>query len=144
MSYIYINLFSQRDRAQLNPDEVIVRVREHFPEAIVLPGDQLAFSAQRAEKNLDLTNPANRAVVQKLWRDSQQLGPAYAFHIPARPGPRIEGVIKRYQADFHSDAPFPEGMRARVFAFLGSLIPPGMAIAVCEESDEETAVVQQN
>jgi len=135
MSYIYINLFNQRDRGQLNPDEAVVRLQERFPEANVLPGDQLALSARRAEENLKQTNPANRAVVQKLFWDAQYLGPAYAFRIPPGPAPSIEGVIKRYQADFHSDGRFPEGMRARVIAFLRCLIPTGMSVAVCEEND---------
>src|SRR5437016_5352769 len=104
MSYFYINLFDQRDRGGLKPDEAIVRLQEQFPEAIVLPGDQLASTAHRAEEELDQAKPAEHAVVRKLWWDAQHLGPAYAFYIPAAPEGPIDGVIKRFQADFHSDA----------------------------------------
>jgi hypothetical protein len=137
MSYIYINLSHQGTAAQLNPDEAIIRLQEHFPEAIVLPGDQLALGAQRTEQRLDPNRAADRAVVQKLWWDAQHSGPAYAFYIPAGTEPRIEGVIKRYQSDFQSDASVSPTMRARIVAFLRSLIPPGVAVDVCEEHDEE-------
>ena len=88
-----------------------MRLQEQFAEAIVLPGDQLALSARRAEQKLDATKPADRAVIEKLWWDAEYLGPAYAFYIPAGPGTRIDGVLKRYQADFVGDAPFAEGLR---------------------------------
>jgi hypothetical protein len=87
---------------------------------------------------LDLTNPANRTVAQKPARDAQQLGPAYAFQIPTADGQKIEGVIKRYQADFHSDSPFPEEIRTPLNTFLHSLIPAKMTIGVCEESDGDS------
>jgi hypothetical protein len=137
MPYIYLNLFPQRERGQLDPDEAIVRLQECFPEAIVLPGDQLVLSAHRAEQNLDHTNPANRTVVRKLWWDAQHLGPAYAFHVPAGPGPRIDGIIKRYQADFSGDSPLSETMHARILAFLRSLIPAEVDVEIGEESDVE-------
>ncbi len=109
MAYLSVNLFDYRDQAQLDPDEAVVRLQEKFPEAIVLPGDQLALSARRAEQNVDQSNSAERAVVQKLRWDAQNLGPAYAFYIPCGPGARIDGVLKRYQADFDSEAPFTGG-----------------------------------
>jgi hypothetical protein len=142
MAFIYLNLFPHRERGQLNPEDVIVRLQEAFPEAIVLPGDQLALSARRAEQNLDQTNPANRTVVQKLWWDARHLGPAYAFYIPAEPGSRrIDGVIRRYQADFHSDAPLSEAMQGRILTFLRSLIPQGLDVEIGMESGEEAEVV---
>jgi hypothetical protein len=110
MAYLCINLFNKPDRIPLEPDEAIVRLQEQFPEAIVLPGDQLALSAARAEQNLDQANPSNRAVVQKLRWDAQNLGPAHAFFIPG-PRRRIDGVIKRYQADFDGHAPCDEGLQ---------------------------------
>jgi hypothetical protein len=141
MPYLYINLLNERDRGQLRPDDAMVRLQEHFPEAIVLPGDQLALSAHRAQKNLDRGDPADQAVVQKLWWDAQHLGPAYAFYIPAGSEPRLEGVVKRYQADFHGPGRVSEGMRVRIVAFLRFLIPAGMTSDVQEESDEEAEVV---
>ena len=143
MAYLCINLFNQRDRGRLDPDEAIVRLQEQFPDAIVLPGDQLALSARRAEHNLDQTNPADRAIIQKLWWDAEHLGPAYAFYIPVGPRSRISGVLKRYQADFVVDTPLTEGMRERIMAFLRSLIPAGMAIDVSEECDEPADTVVQ-
>jgi hypothetical protein len=142
MAYLYINLFDHRDQGRLDPDEAVVRLQEQFPEAIVLPGDQLSLSARRAEHNLDPANPANRAVAQKLCWDAQHLGPAYAFYIPAGPAARINGVVKRYQADFHCDAPIAEDMRARLIGFLRSLIPASMAIDVREEWDEPAETVE--
>ena len=140
MSYLYLNLFDPRGRGgELNPDEHIARLKRYFQEAIVLPGDQLALSARRAEEKLDRANPADQAVIRKLWWDAQHLGPAYTFQIPAGQNGPIKGVIKRYQADFHSDATISEGMRARIKAFLFSLIPAGISTEVCEESDEEVA-----
>ena len=38
MSYLYINLYSQRDRANLDPEAAVLRLQKQFPEAIVLPG----------------------------------------------------------------------------------------------------------
>jgi len=144
MSYLFINLFSQRERCQLNPDEAILRLQEQFPEAIVLPGDQLTLSARRADRNLVLTNPANRVVVEKLARDAQHLGPAYAFQIPMADAPNIEGVIKRYQADFHCAVPFADEIRRRIIAFLQSLIPARMAIAVGEECNGESEAAEND
>jgi hypothetical protein len=106
MDYLYVNLFNERDRGRLNPDEAIVRLQQQFPEAIILPGDQLALSARRAEQNLDQANSAQRAVAQKLRWDAQHLGPAYAFYIPAGPGPRIKYWIvgsERFQHDPNSN-----------------------------------------
>lgn len=137
MFYLYVNLLHRDGQFQLNPDEAVVRLQEHFPEAIILPGDQLARSAQRAERQLDSANAAHRAVVAKLWWDAQHSGPAYAFFLPAGVEPRVDGVIKRYQADFHSDTPVSEPLRARIVAFLRSLIPAGAGIDVSVEADEE-------
>lgn len=141
MGYLSINLFDHRDRARIDPDQAVVRLQERFPEAIILPGDQLALSARKAEQKLDQSNAAERAVVQKLWWDAQHLGPAYAFYIPGGPGARIDGVLKRYQADFDSEAPFTEGMHARIIDFLRSLVPPGLSIDVREECDEQAEAV---
>jgi hypothetical protein len=137
MCYFYINLSRHGPVVRLDPDEAIIRLQELFPEAIVLPGDQLALAAQRTEQRLGQSEAANRAVIQKLWWDAQHSGPAYAFYVPPGAEPRIEGVIKRYQADFHSEAPLSSAMRARIVAFLRSLIPAGVAINVGEERDEE-------
>src|SRR5438445_13793139 len=126
MSYVYINLFNKGVHAEVNPDEAIVRLQEQFPEAVVLPGDQLARSARRAEQ-LDQTNPANQTVVKKRWWDARNAGPAYAFYSPSGTGPRIEGVTKRYQAAVHSDAAFPEAARSRIVPFLRPLRPEAAA-----------------
>jgi len=137
MSYVYIKLFNSGSHAELNPDKAIIRLQEQFPAAVVLPGDQLAVSAHRAEQHLDQSNPANQAVMKKLWWDVRHAGPAYAFYIPTETGLRIEGVIKRYQADFHSEVAFPAALHSRIVGFLRSLIPEGMAVDVCEDRGEE-------
>src|SRR5260370_38892146 len=108
MPALHMNLLDQRDQGRLDPDEAVVRLQEQFPEAIVLPGDQLSQSAHRAEQNLDQANPANRAVVQKLWWDAQHLGPAYAFYILAGPAAPTDSRLKPHQADFHSEPPIAE------------------------------------
>jgi hypothetical protein len=135
MSYIFLNLFPQRDRGRLDPDQAIIRLQQHFPDAVLLPGDQLTQNAHMAAKQLDTSNRGNRAVAEKLARDARELGPANAFRIPTADGPPIQGVSRRFQADFHSDAPIPHALRARMIAFLNSLIPNGMTIAVGEEHD---------
>jgi hypothetical protein len=136
MPYVYLNLFRPGTPWQLDPDAAVIRLQERFPEVIVLPGDQLVRSAQHAERQLDSTESAQKQVIDKLWWDADHSGPAYAFYFPAGTEPRVDGIIKRYQADFVSDTPLSESFHARIVDYLQSLIPPGADVSIGEESDE--------
>jgi hypothetical protein len=136
--FIYVNLLRPGNPWRLDPDDAVVRLQQTFPEAIVLPGDQLVRSAQRADQSVDATNPAQRQVVEKLWWDARHSGPAYAFYLPIGTEERIDGVIKRFRADFYSDRTISESLHTRILEFLRSLVPPGSGIAVCEETDDQS------
>jgi hypothetical protein len=136
MPYLYINVFRPGTPWQLNPDEAVIQLQQSFPEALVLPGDQLVRSALRAEQQLDARNPAENSVIEKLWWDAEHSGPAYGFYIPAGAEPRVDGVLKRYQADFVSTGAISEALHARITEFLRSLLPAGGGITVHEESDD--------
>jgi hypothetical protein len=76
MAYLFLNLYGQRERGHLDPDEAIVRLQEAFPEAIVRPGDQLFLRTRQAEQHLDPADAAQCVVVARLQDEARTLGPA--------------------------------------------------------------------
>ena len=48
MGFLNLNLYGHPRGVSFDPEAVLRKVREQFPEATVLPGDQLAEQARRA------------------------------------------------------------------------------------------------
>lgn len=125
MSFLELNLFKHPSGAELDPGAVIPRLRAAFPEAEVLPGDQLAAEARRAEAFLAKELQANpnspaRWILESLRRKAQTYGPAYAFRISTEGGKVIKGNARRFNVTFLFDEPLPEDLRQRLIDFLTS------------------------
>jgi hypothetical protein len=115
MGFLKLNTYGHPSGAVFDPDLVIRKVQEAFPETVVSPGDQLVLAAERAE-----AGGAARSVVETLRRTAQAHGPAYAFTIPI-PGGSLQGRARRYDVAFLFDEPLPEEWRSRLIEFLTSL-----------------------
>lgn len=122
MPFLELDLYEHPSGEAFKPEEVIQKLRAAFPEATVLPGDQLALRAQRAEAKAHLLSPQSASViVETLWRNARQLGPAYAFEIPTTAGCRVRGNARRYNVTFLSEGPLSPALHERILAFLKSL-----------------------
>jgi hypothetical protein len=115
VGFLKLNVYGHPSDAVLDPGTVVQRVEEEFPETTVLPGDQLARSAERAQ-----ALGAADQVVDTLRRNSTLYGPAYAFEIPIREGEVLRGRARRHDVTFLFDKPLPEELRQRLLAFLRS------------------------
>jgi hypothetical protein len=121
MAFFDLNLYEHPSGAQFDPDAVIQKVKTCFPEATVLPGDQLALRAQHAERiAAQLGSEGSRIVTDTLWRNAKLYGPAYAFRIPLAQGKHVEGLARRVNVQFLFEEPLSEGMRERLLEFLKS------------------------
>jgi hypothetical protein len=96
MAFLNLTRYQHPSGLAFDPDKVIQRVKAEFREATVLPGDQLAEEARRAEDRLGhqlKENPEGpaRRVVESLRRKAEAYGPAYAFaaHLPPSMAPEI-------------------------------------------------------
>lgn len=116
MGFLKLNVYGHPSGATFDPDAVIQRVKEAFPDTTVLPGDQLALGVERAE-----ALGAADHVIETLRRNRKAQGPAYAFETPIPGGGLIRGRARRYDVTFLYDAPLPEELRTRLIEFLRSL-----------------------
>jgi hypothetical protein len=117
MGFITLNRFGEDD-CVFDPETVVQRVQDAFPNVELLPGDQLAMSAERAA-----AAGAADHVVRTLRRNQQEYGPAYAFEIPVDSGGAIQGRARRYDVTFLFQEPLAELWRQRLVGFLQSLGP---------------------
>jgi hypothetical protein len=115
MGFLKLNVYGHPSGAVFDPDRVIQKVKERFPETKVVPGDQLALSAERAA-----AGGAADQVVATLRRTAQSYGPAYAFEIPIPGGRSIHGRARRYDISLLFDDPLPEELRSRFIEWLKS------------------------
>ena len=126
MAVFNLNLYRHPSGVAFDPDKVLHKARAFFPEADMLPGDQLANEVQFAERFFaqelasDPTSSA-RYVIGSLRRKAQSYGPAYAFVIPRQDGSPIRGLARSVNVQFLVDEPLSEGMRDRLLGFLRSL-----------------------
>lgn len=118
MGFIKLNRYDDPSGCVFDPASVLAKAREAFANVQVLPGDQLALSAQRAAAG----RAADR-VVQTLRRNQQEYGPAYAFEIGCEGPETIHGRARRYDVTFLFADPLDEAWRLRLLAFLQSLGP---------------------
>jgi hypothetical protein len=95
MGYITLNRFGDPSGSVFDPEAVLQKVRESFAGVKVLPGDQLALSAERAA-----VAGAAEHVVRALRRNQQEYGPAYAFEISSNGVTKIQGRVRRYDVTF--------------------------------------------
>jgi hypothetical protein len=126
MSFLELNLYEHPSGVAFDAANVIQRVKAYFPEATVLPGDQLAAEASRAETFLADELRANpdgpaRVVVESLRRKAAAYGPAFAFRIPAPKGGVIQGLARSVNVQFLFEDGLPAETRNRLIEFLKSL-----------------------
>jgi hypothetical protein len=123
MGFLELNLFRHPSGAELDPGAVIRKAQRWFPQALLIPGDQLALRAENAEalwaKELQADpNGRGRIVVDTLWRNAREYGPAYAFRIPLEGAEPVQGVARRYDVIFLFDDPLPTELYNRLLEFL--------------------------
>ena len=116
MGFIKLNRFGDPEGCSFDPAAVVELARRTFPAVLVLPGDQLALSAERAA-----ASGAAEHVVATLRRNQQEYGPAYAFEIGLEGGGTIHGRARRYDVTFVYAEPLPNEWRQRLIAFLQGL-----------------------
>jgi hypothetical protein len=126
MGFLNLSLYQHPAGLAFDPDKVIERVKAAFPEVTVLPGDQLAAEARRAEEFFgreleDAPEGPARRVVESLRRKACAYGPAYAFHIPLAGGGQLKGVARGVNVQIAFDDPIPDEVRRRLLEFLRSL-----------------------
>jgi hypothetical protein len=142
VSFLLLTLYKHPSGAILDPELVIRALRAYFPEAEVLPGDQLAAEADRAEAFLADRFRANpeapaRRVVASLRRKAETYGPAYAFRIARPGGSPIRGTARRYDLIFLFDEPLSPEFRQRVLTFLKSFGVGRLEDATSEKPQSE-------
>ena len=116
MSYMKLNRYGDPTSEVFDPAAVIEKARQAFPDVQVMPGDQLALAADRAE-----AAGAAEHVVRTLRRNQQEFGPAFSFEIGIGGGKVIQGRARRYDVTLL----FPESLsgewRQQVSDFLRGL-----------------------
>lgn len=115
MGFVKLNRYGDASDSVFDPQLVLEKVRESFADVKVMPGDQLALSAERAA-----ASSAAGHVVRTLRRNQEEYGPAYAFQISIDGG-TIQGRARRYDVTFLFADPLPEPWRQRLVAFLQRL-----------------------
>lgn len=104
MGFIKLNRYGDPSGSAFDAAAVVEKARKAFSDVHVLPGDQLALSAERAA-----ASGVADHVVRTLRRDQQEYGPAYAFEIGAEGGETIQGRARRYDVTFL----FPDSLEAK-------------------------------
>jgi hypothetical protein len=118
-----LDLGASEGAPELDPRQAIQRLQDWFPEAVVLPGDQLARAADQAEVffadqlKSDRDGPESR-VIASLRGKASRYGPALAFRIPVDASRWIDGSARRVDITFQYDDPLPERLGDQVVAFL--------------------------
>lgn len=138
MGFLMLSTFRHPSGVVFEPGESIRVLGEHFPEALVWPGDQLAAEAYRAEDFLAAELRANpespaRSVVEGLRRKARNYGPAYAFEFPLEYATKLRGHARRYDITFLFEQPIGEDMRQRILAFLKSFNVGKITTATAEQ-----------
>ncbi len=118
MGFIKLNRYGDASGCVFDVDAVVHNARSTFANVKVVPGDQLALSAERAA-----AAGAADLVVQTLRRNQQNLGPAYIFEFSDDGNETIQGRARRYDVTFLYAHPLTELSRQRLLAFLKSLGP---------------------
>jgi hypothetical protein len=118
MGFIKLNRYDDPSSCDFDPKAVVERVRDTFAGVQVLPGDQLALSAERAA-----ASGAAEHVVRTLRRNQHEYGPAYAFSIPTEGPTTIQGRARRFDVTFLFPDVLADSWRQRLLAFLQSLGP---------------------
>jgi hypothetical protein len=110
--------------ATFDPEKVIWRLKEHFPEANIDTTDW----AQREVASLDLflegrsIDPETKQTMMRQIRGkSRRNGPVFRFNFADGHGAAIEGYSSRYRVVFRSADDVEEACRQRITAFLRSL-----------------------
>jgi hypothetical protein len=133
MGFLKLNIYGHPSGAVLDPDQILQKVKEIFPETRVVPGDQLTLSAERAA-----AGGAAGQVVATLRRNAQSYGPAYAFEIPLPEGRSMQGRARRYDVTLLFDEPLPEELRNRFIEWLKSF---GVGKVEASTDTAETAIL---
>jgi hypothetical protein len=127
MGFLNLTVYNHSSGLAFDPDKVIERVKESFPEAELIPGDQSQAEVQRAEAFLadklqsePLGGPASK-IVASLKRKADVNGPSYAFRLPIHPGPAIDGLARIVGVQFLFPEPLLPEVRDRLVQFLTSL-----------------------
>jgi hypothetical protein len=118
MGFIQLNRYGDPSGYVFDPEAVVEKVRQTFADVTVLPGDQLALSAERAA-----ASGAADHVVRTLRRNQQEYGPALAFTIGIEGPAQIQGRARRYDVTFLFTDPLAEPWRQHLLGFLQSLGP---------------------
>jgi hypothetical protein len=129
MGFIKLNRYGNLSGSVFDPGAVVEKVRATFADVRVVPGDQLALSAERAA-----ALGAADHVVRTLRRNQQDFGPAFAFAIGIEGPGTIQGRARRYDVTFLFADPLTEEWRQRLLAFIHSLGPGRI-----EETTEDVA-----
>lgn len=116
MGFIKLNRYGDPSHSVFDAAAVVEKARQTFPDVQVLPGDQLALSAERAD-----AQGAADHVVRTLRRNQQEYGPAIAFEIGIEGGETIQGRARRYDVTFLFPVSLPALWRQRLFDFLYGL-----------------------
>jgi hypothetical protein len=116
MGFLRLTVYDHPSDAVFDPDAVLQKVQQEFPETVVLPGEQLTLAAEQAQ-----AQEAAGHVVETLRRNARSYGPARAFRVPVPEGASVQGRVRRYDVAFLFDEPLPEALRHRLLHLLRSL-----------------------
>jgi hypothetical protein len=116
MGFIKLDRFGDPRGSEFDAAAVVEAARGTFTDVRVLPGDQLALSAEQAA-----VSGAPDHVVRALQRNQREYGPAYSFEIIVDGGRIIQGRARRYDVTFLFADPLPHELRERLLAFLRTL-----------------------
>jgi hypothetical protein len=110
--------------ATFDPENVLWRLKEQFPEAEIDPTDW----AEREVASLDAyleeraVRPEQKDTMKSQIRGkARRNGPVYRFKLTDGLGAEIEGYSSRYRVVFRSAHDIEEGFRSRITDFLRSL-----------------------
>jgi hypothetical protein len=110
--------------ATFDPEKVLCRLKEHFPEAEIDPTDWTerevaslnAYLQERA-----ITARHKDPMRSQIRGKARRNGPLYRFRLTDGSGAEIQGYSSRYRVVFRSDHDINEVFRRRITDFLRSL-----------------------
>ena len=126
-----LNRYGDPSGAVFDAEALVEKVCQTFAGVNVLPGDQLALSADRAA-----ALGAADHVVKTLRRNQNDYGPACAFEIHLPDGGTIQGNARRHDVTFLFNDTLAEEWRQRLRTFLQSLGPGRIELSAADVANK--------
>ncbi len=116
--------YRERSVATFDPEKVVMRLKDHFPEAEIDTTDRAQQEVASLDSFLEkrpIAPETKETMRRQIRGKARRNGPVYRFGLVDGQGTAIEGHSSRYRVAFRSVHDIDEGLRRRIRDFLRSL-----------------------